>query len=170
MKSIFLVGLGCLLAFGCSQTSSKVKKPVRDNLTGEFVLTTLENGEPSHVTVQHILIAFDGSLPGEPVPRTEAEAQQLANELLEKAIAGDDFGELVKSHSDDEPPGLYMLANNGQPDNMRSVDRSKWVLPRTNMVSGFGDVSFSLDVGEIGMAAYSKGSSPYGWHIIKRIK
>ncbi len=32
------------------------------------------------------------------------------------------------------------------------------------------DVSFSLNVNEIGMATYDPAASKYGWHIIKRLK
>ncbi|RMH01368.1 MAG: hypothetical protein D6702_11655 [Planctomycetota bacterium] len=42
--------------------------------------------------------------------------------------------------------------------------------PRQQMAKAFGDVAFSLGVGEIGMAEYSPVESPFGWHIIKRIK
>jgi peptidyl-prolyl cis-trans isomerase B (cyclophilin B) len=42
-------------------------------------------------------------------------------------------------------------------------------IPREQMVSSFGDVSFSLKVGEIGMAEYSPTGSRYGWHIIRRV-
>ena len=38
------------------------------------------------------------------------------------------------------------------------------------MVGCFGDVSFSLAVGEIGMCDFEPKGSPYGWHIIKRLK
>ena len=38
------------------------------------------------------------------------------------------------------------------------------------MVKGFGDVSFSLKVGEIKMADYDVKASPYGFHIIKRVR
>ena len=57
---------------------------------------------------------------------------------------------------------IYIGTNNGAP---RMADAT----PRSGMVRGFGDVAFSLEVGEIGMAKYSVGSSPYGWHIIKRL-
>ncbi len=50
------------------------------------------------------------------------------------------------------PPGFY-----------QAKDREK-------MVKGFGDISFSLKVGEIGVANYNPQDSKYGWHIIKRIK
>jgi hypothetical protein len=36
-------------------------------------------------------------------------------------------------------------------------------------VPAFGDVGFSLDVDGIGVAEYDEASSPFGWHIIKRL-
>jgi len=41
--------------------------------------------------------------------------------------------------------------------------------PRGAMVPAFGDVGFSLDVDGIGVAEYNEASSPFGWHIIKRL-
>jgi parvulin-like peptidyl-prolyl isomerase len=38
------------------------------------------------------------------------------------------------------------------------------------MVKGFSDVSFSLSPGNIDVARYDPKTSPYGWHIIKRLK
>jgi parvulin-like peptidyl-prolyl isomerase len=37
------------------------------------------------------------------------------------------------------------------------------------MVKAFGDVSFSLEGDEVGMAAYDPVESRYGWHVIKRL-
>ncbi len=171
MKSVVFVGLACVLACGCSETGRSVdERSTNDALLEPFEVTILENGEPSHVAVQHILVAFYGSLPDRPIRRSKARAQELANELRNRAIAGKDFDELVKVNTDDEPPGIYQLANKGQPADMSSSDRSSWILPRTKMVSAFGDVSFSLNVGEIGIAEYDPATSPYGWHVIKRIK
>ena len=44
--------------------------------------------------------------------------------------------------------------------------------PRQGMVAAFGNVGFALNVGEIGIADYDPTTmtSPYGWHIIKRVK
>ncbi|HEX9792885.1 MAG TPA: peptidylprolyl isomerase [Planctomycetota bacterium] len=42
--------------------------------------------------------------------------------------------------------------------------------PRAEMAPSFGDVGFSLKVGEIGMAEYDPRQSQFGWHIIKRIR
>ena len=38
------------------------------------------------------------------------------------------------------------------------------------MVKSFGDVSFALKAGEIGLAVYDPKASKYGWHIIKRLE
>ncbi len=49
-------------------------------------------------------------------------------------------------------------------------DPSKKEHSRAEMVKGFGDVSFSLAVGAIGMAEYDPQTSQFGWHIIKRLE
>ena len=41
---------------------------------------------------------------------------------------------------------------------------------RDDMVPNFGMVAFALEVGEVGMANFHPGNSPYGWHIIKRLE
>jgi parvulin-like peptidyl-prolyl isomerase len=38
------------------------------------------------------------------------------------------------------------------------------------MVKAFGDVSFALPVGGVGVATYDAVASPYGWHVIKRLE
>jgi parvulin-like peptidyl-prolyl isomerase len=122
-----------------------------------------KNDEPDVVVVQHILIAFKKSLPNKKLDRTKKEAQALALELLERAGAGEDFDALVKEYTNDRHPGIYKLTNKGAP--LMSGARS-----REDMVPNFGRISFSLEVGEIGMAKYHPGNSPFGWHIIKRLE
>jgi len=121
--------------------------------------------EPEHVTVQHILIAFQGTIPDPGITRSLAEAQKLAQELLLRARQGEDFDALVKQYTNDAYPGIYSMANAGS-----APDAANKEFSRTRMVKAFGDVSFGLKVGEIGMAAYDRVTSKYGWHIIKRIK
>jgi parvulin-like peptidyl-prolyl isomerase len=121
--------------------------------------------EPKNVTVQHILIAFKGSIPKETVTRTREEAEKLALEIFERARTGEDFDSLVKEYSDDQYPGVYGMSNfNVEPD--QDLGES----PRSRMVKAFGDVSFKLSVDGIGLAEYDPEDSKYGWHIIKRIK
>ena len=121
--------------------------------------------EPNHVSVQHILIAFKGSIPKPSVTRSKGEAKDLAEEVFKRAQQGEDFDALVKQYTDDEYPGIYHISNKGIPP-----DQGKPEYPREGMVKGFGDVSFSLAVGGIGMAKYDSETSKYGWHIIKRVK
>ncbi len=121
--------------------------------------------EPEHIAVQHILIAFQGSIPEAKVTRTRAEAETLAQQVFERAKKGADFGALVKEFTDDEFPGIYRMSNfNVTPD------PSKEEYPRAKMVKAFGDVGFSLPVGGIGLAVYDPQTSKYGWHISKRIE
>ena len=121
--------------------------------------------EPDRVAVQHILIAFKGSIPEAKVIRTSEEAQVLAVELLERIKKGEDFDALVKKYTDDEYPGIYRMSNIGL-----EPDKEKKEYPRAGMVRSFGDVSFSLPVGGVGLAVYDPQRSKYGWHIIKRLE
>ena len=120
--------------------------------------------EPEHITVQHLLIAFSGTLPGKPVSRTMAEAEKLAGELLAKARAGANFDELVKANTDDAFPGIYSMSNTGVPQAIPGE------FARAGMVPAFGNVGFKLKVGEYGLAPFDPAASPFGWHIIKRVK
>jgi hypothetical protein len=142
MKKIFLVILGVSMAlFLYSET------------------------EPDHITVQHILISFKGSIPKEDVTRTRAEAESLALEVFERAKKGEDFDSLVKEFTDDQHPGIYSMSNIGVPP-----DESKGEYSRERMVKVFGDVGFKLKVNAIGLGEYDPEKSKYGWHIIMRIK
>ena len=124
-----------------------------------------QSTEPDHVAVQHILIAFQGSIPEAKIIRSKEEAQKLAEEIFERAKKGEDFDALVKRYTDDQYPGIYKMANTGL-----TPDESKQEFSRTRMVKSFGDVSFSLAVNGIGIAVYDPQTSKYGWHIIKRIE
>ncbi len=116
--------------------------------------------EPRYVTVQHVLIGFKGSV-GQKVTRTKEEAQELAEDVLRRAKAGEDFGALVREYTDDSFPGIYKMSNHGVPAPPGGSARG-------GMVAAFGDVGFPLEVGGIGMAAHDSTKSPFGWHIIKR--
>lgn len=127
-------------------------------------------GQPERLTVQHILVGFEGSVPDKEIPRTVDESRELAQQLLKRAQAGEDFDALVKEFTNDQYPGIYQMANlNVLPDMAPEATEEK-LFPRGGMVRAFGDVSFSLDVGEVGMTDYDLATSKYGWHIIKRIK
>ena len=119
--------------------------------------------EPDTVVVQHILIGFKKSVSGKKLERTKKDAQALAEELLDRAQAGEDFDAMVKEYTNDRYPGVYRLTNRDAPLLPDSRERGQ-------MVANFGHVSFQLQVGEVGLAKYHPGNSPYGWHVIKRLE
>jgi hypothetical protein len=122
--------------------------------------------EPERVTVQHILLAFKGSIPGDQkVTRSREDAERLALQIFERAKAGEDFAAMVRMYTNDSYPGIYKMTNRGV-----VPDKSKQEYSRTGMVPAFGDVSFGLEVGGVGLAVYDPARSKYGWHIIKRLE
>lgn len=119
-------------------------------------------GEPDRIRVAHVLVAFRGAARSS-ATRTREEAEALAGEILARARAGEDFTALMKAHSDDPGGGVYGLLNAG-------VNPEPGFYPRGQMVPAFGNVGFSLRPGEVGIAPHDTQTSPFGWHVIKRIE
>jgi parvulin-like peptidyl-prolyl isomerase len=143
-----LVSLVCLSLVGLAPLGAAEKKK--------------KNRNPDVVTVQHVLISFKGKI-SKPVERTKKQAETLAWEIFDRAEAGEDFDALVKEYTNDSHPGIYTMVNRG-------VAQPPGVSKRGDMAVNFGDISFRLDVGEVGMAKFHAELSPFGWHIIKRIE
>jgi parvulin-like peptidyl-prolyl isomerase len=108
-------------------------------------------------------VGFAGSVPGARITRSQEEARALAYDILSRAEAGADFDALVREHTDDSPPGIYGMSNRG-------VQPSQGEYPRDGMVPAFGNVGFTLGVGGYGVADFDSRTSPYGYHVIKRLK
>lgn len=125
-------------------------------------LPAQDQPEADRVKVQHLLISFKGRS-GRYIDRSKQEAEALALDLLRRAREGESFDALVKEYTDDAYPGVYVLVN-------RKIEPLPGEVERYDMVKSFGDVSFSLDVGEIGLAEYHATRSPYGWHVILRLE
>ncbi|MCA9321164.1 MAG: peptidylprolyl isomerase [Planctomycetes bacterium] len=111
--------------------------------------------EPEFVRVKHVLIKAKGGRQENP--------EAFAQEILGRAQAGEDFDALMTEFSEDPGGGTYGMSNHGSAP--RPGDQ-----PRKGMVKSFGDVSFGLEVGAIGMCVYDPQDSAHGWHIIKRIE
>ena len=152
-----LILVGALSAPALAQSDTKTEPPTEKPMSGEA------QGEPDHIKVQHILISFEGRLPGRKIARTREEAKTLAYAVLQRAQDGEDYEALVKEYTDDQAPGIYAMSN-------KDVEPGQGEYPRTRMVGAFGNVGFVLQVGEIGIADFDLGTSPYGWHIVKRIE
>jgi hypothetical protein len=164
--------LGFLAAFACQTASTPPAPATKATTTAEAVATPVPTSAPpapavvapaEHIKLQHILISFAGKVPGKNVTRSQDEARALAGQILERAKKGEDFDELVRTNTDDQAPGIYLLANSG-------ITPASGEFSRDRMVPAFGNVGFSLAPGEVGMADYDPRTSPYGWHIIKRLE
>lgn len=118
---------------------------------------------PDRISVDHILIGVKS--PSFPDGRRDAAAaRKVAYDLLAQLKAGGDWAKLKREHSEDPPPGgPYAMANRG----VRPAGRGEY--PRDGMVPAFGDVGFALEVGAIGMADHDARTSPFGFHLIRRV-
>ena len=166
-RMLLSLSLSTLLAIGfagCETAKPKVSIPSKsDSVTQETEPKREPKREPDRITVQHCLIGFKGSVGDKPITRTEDEAKELATKLLAELKAGANFDEVIRTHTDDSPPGIYKMANKGI-----AVDRATGEMGRDEMVPAFGDTGFPLEVGEYGLAEYDSDKSPFGWHIVKR--
>ena len=129
-----------------------------------FVACSSEPKEPERVRVQQIVIGFHGSMGNyKKIQRSREDAEKLAADVLQRAKAGEDFDALVKQYTDDKPPGILQLWNEGSlpPEGF---------LPRRILPEALGDLAFQMAVGDIGMASYDPKRSPMGWHILRRLE
>lgn len=138
-----------------SETASDAPSDVVAALRTEITeLYAREEHDAPSVEVQHLLVSFKGAPRMRGVTRTQAEAEQLAAELMARVHAGEDFDALVKEYTNDSHPGIYPMTTKS----------------RSGMVAGFGDVAWRLEVDQFGVAPFHKQDSPFGWHIIQRRK
>lgn len=121
---------------------------------------------PKLIKVQHILLSFTGAAGESKLQKKKArtinEARDLAHDLIKRIRAGEEMLPLVRAHTQDSAPGIYEMSLGNPP--------RRGVIAKSGMVKNFGDVSFKLDVGEVGLAEYDAARSPYGFHIVKRIQ
>lgn len=105
--------------------------------------------------VKHILISWKGRV-GEnedarASTRSRADADALAQQLLERARKGESFDHLMSEFSEDP----------GSADDGTAYE----VAPDAQLVFEFKRLGLRLDVGECGMVL-----SKFGWHVMKRVE
>lgn len=106
---------------------------------------------PQRVRASHILVAYKGATRSQ-ATRSKDEAKKLAEQLLNRAKGGADFGQLAHDFSDDPTA----KARNGD---LGSFDRQ-------TMTKAFSDAAFALDVGQVSNVVETE----FGFHIIKRVE
>jgi len=109
------------------------------------------SSQPAEISARHLLVSYKGALRASPgIGRSKAEARTRAEEAQKRALAGDDFVELVKQYSDEPGAGE------------RGGDLGKF--DRQSMVPAFANAAFALKVGEISTVVETQ----FGFHVIKR--
>jgi parvulin-like peptidyl-prolyl isomerase len=151
MSRIFqvLISVCVISIFGCGA-------PADDTPLGRECAAVLARPEKQvdEVKVQHVLIAFVGAMRGSESKRNFAEARALAEDVFKRARGGEDFTSLMKTYSSDDGGGTYTLTQANRGD----------------YAHDFHAIAFRLAVGEIGVAVYDADTSPFGWHVIKRLE
>ncbi len=154
-----VLALLTLLLAGCAEIGF-----APNEMDHEAVKNLPVQREPQHVVVEHILVGVEESgIPG--VSRSREEAWMLAQDILERARGGEDFRRLMERHTDDRGnDGIHALANYGV------APRAPGEVGRNRRVRGFGDVAFRLEVGAFGLVDYDAKASPYGLHVLHRLR
>jgi len=162
MKQIAIVAAALLALCACGKQDAP-PPPAAPGATSDGPRPEkIANGEPAVITVKHVLIAFEGAQRSEQ-KRSKDEAMKVAFEVLNRAKTGEDFDKIMKELSNDPGEGTYTLVNTG-------ISAKPGEFGRGDMVAAFGDVGFRIQVGEVGLADYDPKGSPFGLHVIKRVK
>lgn len=137
--------------------SQKVLEELSDKFTPsqdaeEFEAFVEENKNYfESVTAQHVLLSIKDET-GNLLPEDkQEEAKKLSQEVLEKALAGEDMGELAKEYSED--PGS-------------KDDGGEYTFQRGQMVPEFEEAAFN---GEEGKVFPEVVVTDHGYHIVKTV-
>lgn len=125
---------------------------IKANITDEQIQEFYDNEIYGDITASHILITPDASSTAteEEQLLAEAEALEIANEIIAKLNAGEDFAELAKEYSDDT----------GSASEGGSVGEFNIT---SNLVDEFKDGAKDLEVGKYTLVPVK---SSFGYHII----
>jgi len=108
--------------------------------------------QPGQLQVRHILFFVDDGEKGYPVKHTDAEARQMAEEVIAQLKQGKDFAELAREKSEDSGT---------------KADGGLYTFSEGEAVKEFSDAAYALKPGEF---TTSPVKTEYGYHVIKMEK
>ena len=144
---------------GAGGGTSGVEDPVAHMNAAIAELMARPEHDPSlTIEVDHILISWADvpNMPADRVVKTKAEAEARAADLFVQLQQGASFRDLKERHTADNSPAA--------PPTYELKGR------QSRFVEGFKKVGWRMEVGELGVSPYDPSDSPYGWHIIRRVK
>ena len=120
------------------------------------------------VKVRQLLVSYTNSSANvRNVKRTLREAEVRAAEFLKRVEDGEDFLQLVREESDDGMEDGQCILTREVPENTEPGVSQFY---RKNMVPGFWNTAWRLEVGEIAPVEYHADDCPYGYHLIMRLE
>lgn len=143
-------------ALACLAVAAACSEPPDESPLGREFASLVAKPEVTapQVKVQHVLIGFVGAKRGSESKRNYAEAKALAEDLLRRARAGEDFEAMMKKYDDPEERVVYTLRP-GNPE---------------GFAAHFAAVAWHLQKGEFGVAPFHATKSPFGFHLIQRVE
>jgi peptidyl-prolyl cis-trans isomerase C len=127
--------------------------PVTDDEVKKYYEENKERmGQPEQLQVRHILFFVDEGDKGYPVQHTDAEAKQMAEEIIAQLQQGKDIAELAKEKSEDSGT---------------KADGGLYTFSKGQAVPEFEEAAFALKDGDY---TRSPVKTDYGYHVIKREK
>jgi peptidyl-prolyl cis-trans isomerase SurA len=128
-----------------STPEGKITAPVRSQFGYHIIKVNKVKPSRGKVLAAHIMVVASDSL-------SEAQTDSVIQAVYQKALAGEDFGELAKTYSAD----YYSAQNGGQ---------LPWFGAGQGYPADFEETAFSLEEGQISAPIKTR----FGWHIVKLI-
>lgn len=103
MRALALLSLFALALVSCGDKSGSGSAASMDAAIAE--LMAKPELPDASITVQHVLIGYQGAPRLQGVTRSKDEAKVLAEQVWREALGGADFQALMKTHSNNGGPG-----------------------------------------------------------------